>query len=167
MRTRRQDIGYKWEYDLVRRFNKLGTARRLGGSSTGLPDILYTCHVHDKTDQSNYIYAIEAKATSEANLLYIPNDQIIRCFDILDMFKAYDFRSILFAFKFGGTKLNRRNVKEYIFEVDVVSPLPLKSREKRMKKIREVLRKTEFIRCNYNGCVTDDKHNMLDLDYFL
>lgn len=95
----RRSRGYSFEYSLVNAFNdKDGwTARRLGGSSTGLPDIVTT------ENNKSVLYAIECKS-GESNILYIPFDQVSRCDWIVDKFLSiYKNRYIVFAFKFKGT----------------------------------------------------------------
>ena len=97
-RTRRSR-GYSFEKQLVDTFNKTEgwTARRLGGSSTGLPDIVIT------ENNKSILYAIECKS-GESNILYIPFDQISRCEWITEKFlRIYENRYIVFAFKFKGT----------------------------------------------------------------
>ena len=135
-----------------------GHARRLGGSSVGLPDILYT--ERDYGEMTDLIYSIEAKSTGQANLLYIPNDQIIRCFDILKMFSAYDKRFVLFAFKFHGSKTNRRKIKEYHYGIEV-NPFA---------EIDEILTRkikaAKFIRCSYEGNLTNDLWEILPMIIF-
>lgn len=95
----RRSRGYSFEYSLVKAFNdKDGwTARRLGGSSTGLPDVVAT------NKDKSILLAIECKS-GESDILPIPRDQIDRCIDITDNFlTAYENRYIVFAFKFKGT----------------------------------------------------------------
>lgn len=104
-RTRKQR-GYNFEYSIVNAFNdhhsKQWYARRLGGSSTGLPDIVAT------NKAKSLLYAIEAKS-GEGNILYIERDQIERCLDITEKFlTAYRNRYIVFAFKFKGKKGGRK-----------------------------------------------------------
>ncbi len=87
--------GYIFEYVLVKRFNSLPNwyARRLGGSSTGLPDIVAV------NNSERRLLTIEAKAgTSDS--LYVPPDQIERCAKILEMFRVYEYRFAVLAFKF-------------------------------------------------------------------
>lgn len=94
--------GYALEYDIVQAFNqhtsKEWTARRLGGASSGLPDIVAT------NNEKSILYAIECKS-GESNILYIPKDQIDRCKEITDkLLKTYNTRFVVFAFKFKGKK---------------------------------------------------------------
>jgi Holliday junction resolvase len=90
----RRSRGYNFEYKLVKKLN-LGKwmARRLGGSSTGLPDIIAV------NNKASILLSIEAKSgTSDS--IYVPNDQIDRCFLITEMFGIYSYRHIILAFKF-------------------------------------------------------------------
>ena len=90
----RRSRGYNFEYSIVNYFNANGWhARRLGGSSTGLPDVVAT------NNHQSILYSIEAKSTA-SNFCYVPNDQLLRCQDILEMFAPYRFKAIVLAFKF-------------------------------------------------------------------
>lgn len=90
----RRSRGYNFEYSVVNFFEKMGWhARRLGGSSTGLPDIVAT------NNKYSVLYSIECKSTA-SNFCYVPNDQLVRCQDILEMFAPYRFKAIVLAFKF-------------------------------------------------------------------
>ena len=54
----------------------IGSAKRLGGSSVGLPDIVAV------NNNKGILLVIEAKSgTGES--LYVPSDQIERCFSIV------------------------------------------------------------------------------------
>lgn len=95
----RRSRGYSFEYSLVTIFNKKETwaARRLGGSSTGLPDLVIT------NNHRSVLYAVECKS-GESNILYIARDQLERCKDITDNFLAiYQKRFMVLAFKFKST----------------------------------------------------------------
>lgn len=104
----RRERGYAFEKHIVdffnnRRFDYGGNwwyAQRLGGTSTKLPDIIVT------NNDRSVIFSIEAKSTV-GKIAYIPNDQIVRCIDILDMFSIYDQRNVVFAFKFAKSACNR------------------------------------------------------------
>ena len=86
--------GYNFEHSLVKRLNiNCWNARRLGGSSTGLPDIVAVNNV------DSILLTIEAKCGS-SDILYVPNDQIERCFMIKNMFSLYRNRHCILAFKF-------------------------------------------------------------------
>jgi Holliday junction resolvase len=79
---------------LVRRLNNhLWIARRLGGSSTGLPDIVAV------NNNAATLLSIEAKSGT-GDALYVQPDQIYRCLLIADMFKSYATRHVILAFKF-------------------------------------------------------------------
>ena len=87
---------------------------------------------------NNYkiIYAIEAKSTV-GKQAYIPNDQICRCLDILDMFSIYKHRCAVFAFKFAKSKLNEK-LQYYFFRI----------------KISENLRNILTLKCDNRGYLT-------------
>lgn len=102
----RRSRGYAFEHGLVERFNELGDwkARRLGGSSTGLPDIVAV------NNEKSVLLTIEAKSGT-SDILYVPQDQIERCIVVREMFGAYAERHIVFAFKFMSKKRFRRKNK--------------------------------------------------------
>lgn len=102
----RRSRGYAFEHRLVECFNELWDwkARRLGGSSTGLPDIIAV------NNEKSVLLTIEAKSGT-GDILYVPQDQIERCIMIRDMFGAYSERHIVFAFKFMSKKRFRRKNK--------------------------------------------------------
>ncbi|MDN5844756.1 MAG: hypothetical protein L0H53_00605, partial [Candidatus Nitrosocosmicus sp.] len=114
----RRSRGYNFEYSIVNAFNnhrsKDWSARRLGGSSSGLPDIVAT------NKHKSVLYSIEAKS-GESNILYIPRDQIERCLDITDTFlTAYQNRYIVFAFKFKGNKSKKTKLRYRIFPLKTI-----------------------------------------------
>lgn len=143
----RRSRGYDWEYNIVKYINsKEGyKARRLGGSSTGLPDVVIT------HNESSTIYAIEAKSVTLPNA-YIPLDQIERCQYVLDMFGVYEYRFIWFAFKFATNRslsqkktdkkgnIIKTNQKKKIYLFKVIKIKNLKS--------------IQSINCNYNGMLS-------------
>lgn len=128
----RRSRGYAYEHGLVERFNALKGwhARRLGGSSTGLPDIVAV------NNEQGILLTIEAKSGTSDNL-YVPQDQIERCTVVTDMFAIYPTRHIVFAFKFmskkrfrrkNATVYEQRKLVEYYKVADVLSgikPLPI------------------------------------------
>ena len=79
----RRNRGYSFEHVLVQKLNRnVWNARRLGGSSANLPDIIAV------NNKESIFLSIEAKSgTSDS--LYVPSDQIQRCFQIRDMFQVY------------------------------------------------------------------------------
>lgn len=105
----RRSRGYNFEYNIVNAFNdhhsKDWTARRLGGSSTGLPDVVAT------NKSKSILYAIEAKS-AQSDIIYIPRDQIERCLDITEKFlTAYKTRLVVFGFKFKANKKKGRKLQ--------------------------------------------------------
>jgi Holliday junction resolvase len=98
----RRSRGYNYEHTLVQRLNNdYWHARRLGGSSTGLPDIVAV------NNADGIMLTIEAKSGT-ADTLYVPRDQIKRCIMVRDMFGIYPDRHIILAFKFMSKKRFRR-----------------------------------------------------------
>jgi Holliday junction resolvase len=90
----RRNRGYSFEHRLVQRLNNGDwIARRLGGSSTGLPDIIAV------NNKKRTLLTIEAKSGT-GDILYVSPDQIQRCFLIDQMFSYYQKRHIILAFKF-------------------------------------------------------------------
>ncbi|GEM_PF-133163 len=98
----RRSRGYSYEHTLVQRLS-IGDwqARRLGGSSTGLPDIVAV------NNSSPTLLTIEAKSGT-GDLLYVPQDQIERCLVVQKMFSYYPERHVILAFKFMSKKRFRR-----------------------------------------------------------
>jgi Holliday junction resolvase len=94
LRNIRRSRGYSYEHTLVQRLNtELWNARRLGGSSIGLPDIIAVNNIEA------ILLSIEAKSGT-GDALYVPSDQINRCLQIRDMFSFYKSRHAILAFKF-------------------------------------------------------------------
>ena len=86
----------------MQKLNKHGfIARRLGGSSTGLPDIVAV------NNSKGIMLTIEAKSGT-SDILYVPQDQIERCIMVREMFSIYPERHVIFAFKFMSKKRFRR-----------------------------------------------------------
>ncbi|MGH9955070.1 MAG: hypothetical protein ACRD39_05350, partial [Nitrososphaeraceae archaeon] len=105
----RRSRGYNFEHTLVQRLNNaLWRARRLGGSSTGLPDIVAV------NNDAGILLTIEAKSGT-SDILYVPLDQIERCLMVRNMFGIYPERHIILAFKFMGKKRFRRK-NETVYE---------------------------------------------------
>lgn len=135
----RRSRGYNFEHNLVKKLNAhKWIARRLGGSSTGLPDIVAV------DNKNSILLSIEAKSAS-GNSIYVPEDQIQRCYLITEMFKEYNQRYIILAFKFmrkkrqivkGQLKYQPRKIREYYKII-------------RFKK--KTPNKFPIIKCNYNG----------------
>jgi Holliday junction resolvase len=133
-------------------------ARRLGGSSTGLPDIVAV------NNDAGILLTIEAKSGT-SDILYVPQDQIARCLDVRNMFDIYPQRHIILAFKFMNKKRFRRKnetvyesrrLLEYYKVADIVAGM-------------EVL--PTIIKCTYDGktyAILRNKRIRLDMpDYFM
>jgi Holliday junction resolvase len=149
----RRSRGYNYEHTLVQRLNNgQWSARRLGGSSTGLPDIVAV------NNEAGILLTIEAKSGT-SDILYVPLDQIDRCLMVRNMFAIYPERHIILAFKFMGKKRFRRKnetvyqsrrLMEYYKVADIVvgmKPLPI-------------------IKCTYDGktyAIFPNKTRRLDL----
>jgi Holliday junction resolvase len=110
----------------------------LGGSSTGLPDIVAV------NNDAGIMLTIEAKSGT-SDILYVPQDQIERCIVVRNMFGIYPQRHIILAFKFMNKKRFRRKNQtvyesrrliEYYKVADVVTG---------MKVIPTI------IKCTYDG----------------
>lgn len=117
--------------------NGMWHARRLGGSSTGLPDIVAV----NNTD--GILLTIEAKSGT-SDILYVPQDQVERCLVIRNMFGIYPERHIILAFKFMSKKRFRRKnetvyesrkLLEYYKVADIVSEMSV----------------LPIIKCTYDG----------------
>ena len=101
----RRSRGYSFEHRLVQKLNSGDwNARRLGGSSTGLPDIIAV------NNKAGTLLTIEAKSGT-GDILYVPADQIQRCSLIGQMFNYYEKRHIVLAFKFMRKKRFKRKAK--------------------------------------------------------
>lgn len=98
----RRNRGYSFEHVLVQKLNtNAWNARRLGGSSANLPDIIAV------NNKESIFLSIEAKSGT-ADSLYVPSDQIQRCFQIRDMFQVYKTAHVILAFKF----MQKRRIRE-------------------------------------------------------
>lgn len=134
----RRSRGYNFEHRLVKKLNKGDwIARRLGGSSTGLPDIVAV------NNRLSILLSIEAKSAT-GNSIYVPPDQIVRCHAITKMFEAYNEKYIILAFKFmrikrqviaGKTSYVPRKTKEYF----------------KIIKFKKTPKIFPVIKCNYEG----------------
>jgi Holliday junction resolvase len=127
----RRNRGYSFEHVLVQKLNtNAWNARRLGGSSANLPDIIAV------NNKESIFLSIEAKSGTADNL-YVPSDQIQRCFQIRDMFQVYKTAHVILAFKFmqkrrireeGKTLYIHRKLQEYYKIADKysrVNPVPI------------------------------------------
>lgn len=106
--TFRQSRGYTFEQkEMVGFFDSQDDwhARRLGGTSMGLPDVLIT------NNKESILWSVECKSITAKDMNdtkkhkgYIPQDQIQRCYAMLDMFSIYKLRHVIFAFRFATKK---------------------------------------------------------------
>jgi Holliday junction resolvase len=134
----RRSRGYSFEHTLVQRLNSGDwNARRLGGSSTGLPDIIAVNNINAT------LLSIEAKSGT-GNILYVPQDQIKRSLVIRNMFSFYKKRHFILAFKFmtkkrfkrkGGVVYEHRKLIEYYKIADIF----------------EDMQDIPIVKCTYDG----------------
>lgn len=95
-------------------------------------------------NENSILLSIEAKSAS-SNSIYVPEDQIQRCYLITEMFKEYNQRYIILAFKFMRKK--RQMIKgELIYQ-----PRKIKEYYKIIRFKKKVPTKFPIIKCNYNG----------------
>lgn len=112
-------------------------ARRLGGSSAGLPDIVAV------NNKKSVLLSIEAKSGT-GDALYIPQDQIQRCILIQNMFGYYKRRYTIFAFKF-------MKKKRYVRKGQTVyEPRKLVEYYKSIEKVGNI-EDISMIKCTYDG----------------
>ena len=134
----RRSRGYSYEYLIVNRLNnKYWTAKRLGGSSVGLPDIVAV------NNNKGILLAIEAKSGT-GDALYVPSDQIERCFSIANMFRYYKNKHVILAFKFMRKKRIKKNHENIYASRKLVEYY-------KVADILEGKRKFPQIKCNYTG----------------
>lgn len=153
----RRNRGYSFEHVLVQKLNTSAwSARRLGGSSANLPDIIAV------NNKKSIFLSIEAKSGTADNL-YVPPDQIQRCFQIRNMFQVYKTAHVILAFKFmrkkrireeGKTVYIHRKLQEYYKIADKYSkmndlPIVKCTYEGRTYEIRN----SETRRCNLKDYV--------------
>jgi Holliday junction resolvase len=127
----------------------------LGGSSTGLPDIVAV------NNDAGILLTVEAKSGT-SDILYVPLDQIERCLIVRNMFGIYPERHIVLAFKFMGKKRFRRK-NETVYE---------SRRLMEYYKVADIvvgMKSLPIIKCTYDGktyAIFSNKTVRLDLpDY--
>ena len=134
----RRSRGYSYEYLIVNRLNnKYWTAKRLGGSSVGLPDIVAV------NNNKGILLAIEAKSGT-GDALYVPSDQIERCFSVAKMFRYYRNKHVILAFKFMRKKRIKKNYENTYTSRKLVE----------YYKVADILankKSVPQIKCNYAG----------------
>ena len=134
----RRSRGYSYEHTLVQRLNNGSwIARRLGGSSTGLPDIVAV------NNKEATLLSIEAKSGT-GDALYVRPDQLQRCLLIRDMFGYYKSKHVILAFKFMKEKRYTRN-KRVVYEArKLVEYYKIADKLDRLESI-------PIIKCTYSG----------------
>lgn len=134
----RRSRGYNFEHTLVQRLSSGSwAARRLGGSSTGLPDIVAV------NNTNGILLTIEAKSGT-SDILYVPQDQLMRCMVIRNMFGIYPERHIVLAFKFMSKKRFRRK-NQTVYETRKLLEY---------YKVADIIQKMKnlpVIKCTYEG----------------
>ena len=153
----RKSRGYNYEHTLVQRLNDGSwIARRLGGSSTGLPDIVAV------NNKQATLLSIEAKSGT-GDALYVRPDQILRCLLIREMFGYYRTKHVILAFKFMRKKRYTRK-REVVYE---------QRRLVEYYKIGDKLNKLEnipVVKCTYSGktyVMSNGKFVVKDLPNFV
>lgn len=114
----RRSRGYDFEYRTVEHFKKPAMkeqgwdARRLGGSSTGFPDVVAL------NAKDGRCLVIECKA-GQGNELYVPADQVERLMTTLQFFGYNRDRRAIVAFKFisKNKKGEFRKLLEYYHDI--------------------------------------------------
>jgi Holliday junction resolvase len=134
----RRSRGYSYEHTLVQRLNNGSwIARRLGGSSTGLPDIVAV------NNKEAILLSIEAKSGT-GDALYVRPDQLQRCLLIRDMFGYYKSKHVILAFKFMKKKRYTRN-KRVVYEArKLVEYYKIADKLNRLESI-------PIVKCTYSG----------------
>ena len=134
----RRNRGYSFEHVLVQKLNtNAWNARRLGGSSANLPDIIAI------NNKESIFLSIEAKSGT-ADSLYVPSDQIQRCFQIRDMFQVYKTAHVILAFKFMQKKRIREEGKTIYIHRKLLEYYKIADKYSRMKAL-------PIIKCTYDG----------------
>jgi len=137
-RTRR-NRGYSFEHVLVQKLNSNipWRARRLGGSSANLPDIIAV------NNKESIFLSIEAKSGT-SDTLYVPPDQIQRCFQIRDMFRVYKTAHVVLAFKFMQKRRIREEGKTVYIHRKLQEYYKIADKYSKMKNL-------PVIKCTYDG----------------
>ena len=134
----RRNRGYSFEHVLVQKLNtNAWNARRLGGSSANLPDIIAV------NNKDSIFLSIEAKSGT-ADSLYVQSDQIQRCFQIRDMFQVYKTAHVILAFKFMQKRRIREEGKTIYIHRKLLEYYKIADKYSRMKAL-------PIIKCTYDG----------------
>jgi Holliday junction resolvase len=102
-------MGKRFEYSVTTALEQVGfTSRRLGGTTSSLPDIAAT--------KDDIHITLELKKTKSQNIIYVPAEQILRCFQYLKMYQLYPKKFIILSFNFlTRTKKNILANEKYMF----------------------------------------------------
>jgi Holliday junction resolvase len=123
---------------LVQRLNNGSwIARRLGGSSTGLPDIVAV------NNKEATLLSIEAKSGT-GDTLYVRPDQLQRCLLIRDMFGYYKTKHVILAFKFMRKKRFTRNNRVVYEKRRLIEYYKIADKLKNLGSM-------PIVKCTYNG----------------
>ena len=134
----RRSRGYSFEHVLVQKLNSNSwSARRLGGSSANLPDIIAV------NNEESIFLSIEAKSGTADNL-YVQSDQIQRCFQLRNMFKVYKTAHVILAFKFMQKRRIREEAKTAYRHRKLQEYYKIADKYSRMKNL-------PVIKCTYDG----------------
>jgi len=134
----RRSRGYSFEHVLVQKLNSNSwNARRLGGSSANLPDIIAV------NNEESIFLSIEAKSGTADNL-YVQSDQIQRCFQLRNMFKVYKTTHVILAFKFMQKKRIREEGKAAYRHRKLQEYYKIADKYSKMKNL-------PVIKCTYDG----------------
>ena len=134
----RRNRGYSFEHVLVQKLNtNAWNARRLGGSSANLPDIIAV------NNRQSIFLSIEAKSGT-ADSLYVQSDQIQRCLQIRDMFQVYKTAHVILAFKFMQKKRIREEGKTVYIHRKLQEYYKIADKYCRIKDL-------PIIKCTYDG----------------
>ena len=134
----RRNRGYSFEHTLVQRLNNgVWNARRLGGSSTGLPDIIAVNNIEA------ILLSIEAKSGT-GDILYVPQDQIKRSLLIRNMFSFYTTRHFILAFKF-------MRKKRYLRKGQIVYESRKLIEYYKVADIFDNIENIDAVKCTYEG----------------
>jgi Holliday junction resolvase len=105
----RKDRGTNYENDIVQFINYLGygfRGKRMSTASVDWPDVL---GVSNKLDA---IISVECKSSQHDNI-YIPVEEVNRCFETIKFLENYRHKFVLFAFKF-MSKTRRKKSQPYL-----------------------------------------------------
>ena len=110
----RRSRGYKWESEVVRKFQEAGCgAWRLGGTTVRMPDVL-AVEPTGLMSEPECIYGVECKSTRSTRV-YFPGEQIQRCRDMTNSFGRYKPVVVLASFFARNARKGTRLSTEYLY----------------------------------------------------